>query len=52
MLDEAREHATIPMFLHAEDLGSDTLVNIRHATSAAASGMPEKLAYGTAVRLK
>ena len=48
MLDEAREHATILMFLHAEDLGSDTLVNIRHATSAVASGMPEKLAYGTA----
>ena len=52
MLDEARKHATILMFLHAEDLGSDTLVNIRHATGAVASGMPENLAYRTAVRLK
>ena len=50
MLDEARAIATGRMVKQAEDLGADSVVNIRYTTSNVISGAAEILVYGTAIK--
>jgi uncharacterized protein YbjQ (UPF0145 family) len=50
MLNEARDEAIARMVEEAEKLGANAVVNVRFATSQAAQGAAEMLAYGTAVK--
>jgi uncharacterized protein YbjQ (UPF0145 family) len=48
LLKEAREEATKRMIKQAEDLGANSIINIRFATSSVMQGAAELFAYGTA----
>lgn len=48
---DAREQALQRMIQDAENLGADTVVNVRFTSSTIFQGASEVLAYGTAVKL-
>lgn len=50
MMNEARALATKRMVAEAEQLGADSVVNIRYASAAVMAGAAEVIAYGTAVK--
>jgi uncharacterized protein YbjQ (UPF0145 family) len=52
LLAEAREEALQRMWIDAQNLGADAVVNVRITTSSVMAGSAEILAYGTAVNLK
>lgn len=49
LMTEARREAMGRMMAQAEELGADTVVNVRFATSAITAGAAELYCYGTAV---
>lgn len=50
MLSESREIALKRMENKANELGADSVINIRFMTSSIAGGAAEIMAYGTAVK--
>lgn len=50
MLSESREIALKRMEKKAEELGADSVINVRFMTSSIAGGAAEIMAYGTAVK--
>ena len=52
MLGESREQAIDRMVSEAEDLGADSIVNVRFSTSYVMGNAAEILAYGDAVRTR
>ncbi len=50
LLHDSRQQATDRMVEQARQLGANTVVNVRFATSAVAQGASELYVYGTAVR--
>ena len=49
---ESREQALQRMIEDGERLGADAIINIRISTSVITQGAAERLAYGTAVKIK
>ena len=52
LLKESRDQATQRMIQQAEQLGANTIVNVRYATSSVAQGASELYVYGTAVKIE
>ncbi|MEK6714677.1 MAG: YbjQ family protein [Candidatus Omnitrophota bacterium] len=52
LLEESRNQAIERMVKQAEQLGANTVVNVRFATSNIAQGASELYVYGTAVRIE
>ena len=52
LLEESRQQAVQRMVQQAEQLGANTVVNVRFATSNIAQGASELYVYGTAVKLE
>ena len=52
MLGESREQAIDRMVSEAENLGADSIVNVRFSTSYVMGNAAEILAYGDAVRTR
>ena len=51
MMGRARRMATARMIAQAEELGADTIINVRFMTASVIGSAAELLAYGTAVKL-
>lgn len=52
LLQESRKQAVDRMTQQAEQMGANTIVNVRFATSSVAQGAAELYVYGTAVRIQ
>jgi uncharacterized protein YbjQ (UPF0145 family) len=52
LLEDARGEALERMTKQAEQLGANSVINVRFATSAITQGAAELMAYGTAVRVE
>ena len=52
LLEDARKQAKERMIAQAEEMGANTIINVRFNTSSIAQGASELYIYGTAVRVE